>query len=165
METRYFEYSANPANGKYMEVSEEEFIADVMNDNHRFYIPMGTVVLECTEKEFREYRKERNHHFYLAEIEAEENVEILPINEEICKIPALGYSEEELVEKAYNDMQTEELKKALQKLAEEERQLIIMYYYLEMTQEEIAKSIGKTQQAISYEIGTILNKLHKLLKN
>ena len=62
-------------------------------------------------------------------------------------------------------MQTEELKKALQKLAEEERQLIIMYYYLEMTQEEIAKSIGKTQQAISYEIGTILNKLHKLLKN
>ncbi|MDE5885382.1 MAG: sigma-70 family RNA polymerase sigma factor [Oscillospiraceae bacterium] len=165
METRYFEYNTNPADGKYTEVSEEQFIRDVMENKNRFYIPMGTVVFECTEKEFRRYRKERNHHVYLEKIEAEENVILLPINEEICEIPALEYSEEELIEKAYTSIQKEVLRKALQTLGEDERRLIHLRYYLEMTQEEIAELIGKTQQSISYEIGAVLNKLHKLLKN
>ena len=83
------------------------------------------------------------------------------------KISSTGFLNAVTVNLKWNccNIQKEALRKALQTLNEGERRLIHMRYYLEMTQEEIAELIGKTQQSISYEIGAVLNKLHKFLKN
>ena len=53
MKIKYFEYNNDPNGEKYIEVSEEKFIKDVMITEGRFYISFGNFVLECREKEYR----------------------------------------------------------------------------------------------------------------
>lgn len=57
-----------------------------------------------------------------------------------------------------------DLKCALSKLSENERDLIYRLYFLCESENEIADKFGKTQQSISKSKSAILYKLHKLLK-
>lgn len=57
-----------------------------------------------------------------------------------------------------------DLKYALSKLSENERDLIYRLYFLCESENEIADKFGKTQQSISKSKSAILYKLHKLLK-
>ncbi len=57
-----------------------------------------------------------------------------------------------------------DLKCALSKLSENERDLIYRIYFLCESENEIADELGKTQQSISKSKSAVLYKLHKLLK-
>lgn len=57
-----------------------------------------------------------------------------------------------------------DLKYALSKLSESERDLIYRIYFLCESENEIANRLGKTQQSISKSKSAVLYKLHKLLK-
>lgn len=57
-----------------------------------------------------------------------------------------------------------DLKYALSKLSESERDLIYRIYFLCESENEIADKLGKTQQSISKSKSAILYKLHKFLK-
>lgn len=57
-----------------------------------------------------------------------------------------------------------DLKYALSKLSESERDLIYRIYFLCESENEIADKLGKTQQSVSKSKSAILYKLHKLLK-
>lgn len=57
-----------------------------------------------------------------------------------------------------------DLKCALSKLSENERDLIYRIYFLCESENEIANRLGKTQQSISKSKSAVLCKLHKLLK-
>lgn len=57
MKVRYFEYNSDQNGEKYIEVSEEKFIKDVMITEGRFYISFGNFVLECSESEYKEEAK------------------------------------------------------------------------------------------------------------
>lgn len=57
-----------------------------------------------------------------------------------------------------------DLKCALSKLSENERDLIYRIYFLCESENEIANKLGKTQQSISKSKSAVLYKLHKLLK-
>ena len=57
-----------------------------------------------------------------------------------------------------------DLKYALSKLSESERDLIYRLYFLCESENEIADKFGKTQQSISKSKSVVLYKLHKLLK-
>lgn len=57
-----------------------------------------------------------------------------------------------------------DLKCAISKLSESERDLIYRIYFLCESENEIANKLGKTQQSISKSKSAILCKLHKLLK-
>lgn len=57
-----------------------------------------------------------------------------------------------------------DLKCALSKLSENERDLIYRIYFLYESENEIADKLGKTQQSISKSKSAVLYKLHKLLK-
>lgn len=56
------------------------------------------------------------------------------------------------------------VEQALDKLTADERYIIVNIYFNERTERELAKELGKTQQAISKSKARILLKLHEILK-
>ena len=116
--------------------------------------------MECTRKEFIKYRKEDRHKRYIKEI-----------NEEYA--PAAVVSFEELpmsiVEKiSVPDDDTERDEKVIKAfwsfvstLSEDKQTILRLYYGTEMSQEEIAERLGKSQQSISYVCRSALSKFNK----
>ena len=68
MKVRYFEYNSDQNGEKYIEVSEEKFIKDVIITEGRFYISFGNFVLECSESEYKEEAKRKRHTRFLFRI-------------------------------------------------------------------------------------------------
>ena len=124
METKYYEYNSTSAKGKYMEVTEAEFQSDVMESEGRFYIPFGTSVLECSEKEYREYANERNRHKYLSQNSEKKEVTVVSIERVSEQILAIDGWLEELLDSLALDEAKKKLKIAIDKLSEYERFLI-----------------------------------------
>jgi RNA polymerase sigma factor (sigma-70 family) len=57
------------------------------------------------------------------------------------------------------------LPKAMAKLTSRQREVVIMYFWHDMTQQEIAEELGIDQSVVSRTIGYSLKKLKKILKN
>lgn len=68
MKVRYFEYNNDQNGEKYIKVSEEKFIKDVMITEGRFYISFGNFVLECSESEYKEEAKCKKHTRYISSL-------------------------------------------------------------------------------------------------
>ena len=62
------------------------------------------------------------------------------------------------------DALKEALPKAMEKLTSRQREVVIMYFWHNMTQQEIAEELGITQQAVSLYIDYSLKKLRKTIK-
>ena len=58
----------------------------------------------------------------------------------------------------------EALPKAIKKLTARQREVVVMYFWDNMTQQEIAEELGITQQAVSLYIDYSLKKLRKTIK-
>ena len=165
MKVRYFEYSNVTDGEKYIEVSEEKFIKDVMITEGRFYISFGNFVLECSERQYRDYAVERNRHKYLFQDSNKKTVNLISLEDVSEKLLADESWEDNIIESIAFDAEKEKLQKALSELNEHELFLIHEYFYNNRRQSEIADLIGESQQTISYQIRACLVKLYKLMKN
>ncbi len=67
-------------------------------------------------------------------------------------------------EKAYRKLRLEALRKAYQTLSDDERKLLCLYYYHELSMEEIGKRLGVTKMAISKRLRKILDHLRGLME-
>lgn len=164
METKYFEYNRTSSKGKYMEVTEAEFQRDVIESEGRYYISFGTCVLECNEKEYREYANERNRHKYLSQNSEKKEVTVVSTEAVSEQVLAIDGWVDELLEKVALDEAKKKLRLALSELSEYERFLITEYFYKRRKQSEIAETLGEKQQNISYHIRVCLAKLAELMK-
>ncbi len=84
---------------------------------------------------------------------------------EIASIPDLftNAHPDPTFEKAYRNLRLEALRKAYQTLSDDERKLLRMYYYHELSMEEIGKRLGVTKMAISKRLRKILDRLRGLM--
>lgn len=89
---------------------------------------------------------------------------VISIEETSLKEISDETAEEEIIEKAMLEFNKAKLKKALSLLDDADRNLVTAYYFKGMTQEMIAKTIGKNQQTVSYQINKCLVKLAELMK-
>ena len=64
-----------------------------------------------------------------------------------------------------NNILNEEIKNAINKLSEVQKRRIILYYFLNYTQREIADIEGTSIRAVQYTLNSALNKLRELLKH
>ena len=165
MKVKYFEYNNDQNGEKYIEVSEEKFIKDVIITEGRFYISFGNFVFECSEREYRDYAVERNRHKYLSQDRNKKTVNLVSIEDVSEKFLLDESWEDEIIESIAFDTEKEKLQKALSELNEHELFLIHEYFYNNRKQSEIADLIGESQQTISYQIRACLVKLHELMKN
>ena len=164
MKIKYFEFNCNPNEGKYMEVTKEEFQRDVISTEGRFYISFGTCVLECSEKDYRDYASERNRKKYLTENSQKKKVVVVSIDDVNEQSLANDEWEDELLDKVTMDVAKPKLRIALAQLTEYERFLITEYFYNGRKQIEIANAIGQKRQTVTYQIKACLVKLAELMK-
>ena len=162
--TKYYKFSGNQ-DSKYIEVTEKEFICEVIRKTGHFYISFGNAVLECSKEEYRRFRTERNRHRHLKQIENQEHIVILQLDEEICSVPENESAEEEIMNNALYSFYKSRLMKAMEMLDKDEQYLIDAYYFQRKSQKEIGNEIGENQQNISRKLTKILYKLNELLKN
>lgn len=165
MKVKYFEYNSDQNGEKYIEVTEEKFIKDVIITEGRFYISFGNFALQCNEKEYRDYAVERNRHKYLSQDGNKKTVNLISIEDVSEKFLVDESWEDEIIEGIAFDTEKEKLQKALSELNEYELFLIHEYFYHNRRQSEIADLIGESQQTISQQIHSCLVKLHELMKN
>ena len=72
--------------------------------------------------------------------------------------------QESLEETVFKDITAEELHRAIQKLPELQKRRVVMYYFGDMTYEEIARMENCTQQAVTKSVHAAIKKLKKTLK-
>lgn len=168
MKTKYFEYNSNPDEGKYLEVTKEEFQRDVIETEGRFYISFGTSVMECEEHEHKKDKKEKEHSEYISKDASGKKPTILSLDEYKLKT---GMDITEVIEdttvnvedECYKKYQYELLYAALAQLDQDELELVNLIYWDELSQRDVGECFGGTQQSISKKNRRILDELTNLM--
>lgn len=158
-------------NGNYTEITYEELCQIRSTDEeykkkHRF-LRLHGILMEVTEKDYKIFYKTRRHQKYLkerAEDKKDISIDALAMEKyggEIT-IPDTTENVEMQVERK---LMLENLKTCILLLSDEDQKIIYLRFYMDLTEEQIGKIYGITQQAVSKRIGRIIEKIKKLLKN
>ena len=127
----------------------------------RYFIDMDGFMIESTEAEYKDWRKERDHSDYLHKQESQ--VQLLSLygcedDSQGDSIPDMDVSTEET---ALHSLELQELTKALKMLDDDEYSLIYALFLSQncKTQSQLSSRLGLTQAGISRQKKRILEKL------
>lgn len=158
-------------NGSYTEITYEQLCQIRSTDEeykkkHRF-LRLHGVLMEVAEKDYKIFYKTRRHQKYLKErAEEKKDVSIDALAQEKyggeIMIPDTTQNVEMQVERK---LMLENLKTCILLLPDESQRIIFLRFYEELTEAQIGKIYGITQQAVSKRIGRIIEKIKKFLKN
>lgn len=158
-------------NGSYTEITYEQLcqirsIDEEYKKKHRF-LRLHGILMEVTEKDYKIFYKTRRHQKYLKErAEEKKDVSIDAFAQEKyggeIMIPDTTENVEMQVERK---LMLENLKTCILLLPDESQKIIYLRFYMNLTEAQIGKIYGITQQAVSKRIGRIIEKIKKLLKN
>ena len=101
---------------------------------------------ECNEGKRSNYR----HEFYIEGDGEDWNDE--------CSVPS---AEDEVMEREDEREERERLRKAMDKLTDRQREIVNLYYFHKLTQEEIAKRLGIRQQSVLDVLNAAIKRLQK----
>ena len=131
----------------------------------RYFIDMDGFMIESTEAEYKDWRKERDHSDYLHKQESQ--VQLLSLygcedDSQGDSIPDMDISTEET---ALHSLELQELTKALKMLDDDEYSLIYALFLSQncKTQSQLSSRLGLTQAGISRQKKRILEKLKFLV--
>ena len=131
----------------------------------RYFIDMDGFMIESTEAEYKDWRKERDHSDYLHKQESQ--VQLLSLygcedDSQGDSIPDMDVSTEET---ALHSLELQELTKALKMLDDDEYSLIYALFLSQncKTQSQLSSRLGLTQAGISRQKKRILEKLKFLV--
>lgn len=135
----------------------------------RLYI-VNNIGIEIVNSDKEIIRRDERHRQYIADTKRKHPYICVSISTQSDD----GLSGEEVLrdesvdvqETVLNRIMSEQVRKALEQLDESERQLIEALFFHEpkISQAELAKKNGMTQQAVSYRLAQILRKLRKILQ-
>lgn len=158
--------------GKYIELSYEEFCekkeeTEGHDAKKRRYILIQGMLLEVDESAYREHYRICRRMRYLMEME--QKVQILSFEDcieaglegsilpaENKKLPDAIAEEKDIIQR---------LRCAIDRLTNEERDLILAHFFFHATQAELARRYGITQAAISQRLQRILQKMREELES
>lgn len=160
MKVKYFEYNNDQNGEKYIEVSEEKFIKDVIITEGRFYISFGNFVLECSESEYKEEAKRKRHTRYISSL----SDGIYPTFEEFDENNSSVIFYEDMFEGIEDKILFQNVLSYLMTFSPEEQKVFKMVVLEGKSETETALAIGKTQQSVSYKIKAMLLKIAKHFK-
>lgn len=137
-----------------------------MADQEKYYLPVDGKMVEVTEEQYREfyrhkrrekYQKEQdqdNHVFHYSDLDTDEIV-----GEEMFSYPNAISVEEKVISKYLH----EKVRRCMDELPEEDRDLIFALYFEGQTERAYAKEIGISQAAIRKRRKHILSQLKKMM--
>ena len=131
----------------------------------RYFIDMDEFMIESTEAEYKDWRKERDHSDYLHEQESQVQLLSLYGGEDDSQgdsIPDMDVSTEET---ALHSLELQELTNALKMLDDDEYSLIYALFLSQncKTQSQLSRRLGLIQAGISRQKKRILEKLKILV--
>ena len=158
--------------GKYTELSYEEFCekkeeTEDSDAKNRKYILIQGMLLEVDEPAYREHYRICRRMRYLMEME--QQVQILSFEDcieagiEGSILPAEPEKTPDAIAEGKDTIQR--LRRAIDRLTNEERDLILAHFFFHATQEELARRYGITQAAVSQRLQRILQKLRRELES
>lgn len=155
--------------GKYIEMPYEEFNRRRQEDEscrEKRFLSLHGMLMEVTEEEYVSYYKDKRRQRYIderAKIFGTFSYDALTTDEfngkDILSDPNSNVEAE--VQARYF---TEKLRTALSELTDDERILITLHYYKDISESELAKKYGISQQAISKRIKKIREKLKSIIE-
>ena len=125
------------------------------------------MLMEVTPEEYQAFYQEYNHQNYIQRLSIK-NGDIsydMLTNEEQNGANILVDSAPDIVEQVEKRIMLDKLRTSLALLSEEELQMLISLFYLEMTERDLAREYQISQVAIHKRKQRILEKLKKLLEN
>ena len=157
--------------GKYIELSYEEFCekkeeTEGFDAKNRRYILVQGMLLEVDEPAYREHYRICRRMRYLMEME--QKVQILSFEDcikaglEGSILPAQTEKSPDAIAEGKDMIQR--LRRAIDRLSNEERALILAHFFFHATQEELARHYSITQAAVSQHLQRILRKLREELE-
>ena len=158
--------------GKYIELSYEEFCekkeeTEGFDAKNRRYILVQGMLLEVDEPAYREHYRICRRMRYLMEME--QKVQILSFEDCIeagLEGSILPAENEKLPDAIAEEKDTiQRLRCAIDRLTNDERDLILAHFFFHATQEELARRHGITQAAVSQRLQSILQKLREELES
>lgn len=157
-------------NDSYVEISYKELCQRTTQDKFyedKLFLPLHGMLMEVAEDEYKIFYKNVRRQKYLKELSAANgdfSYDMLTTDEFNGQDILVDEKQdvEEIVEK---NMLLDKLNTGLSLLSVEEKELIRMIFFEELTEREIAKKQGVSQVAVHKKKQRILNKLKKILKN
>ena len=158
--------------GKYTELSYEEFCekkeeTEGFDAKHRRYILIQGMLLEVDEPAYREHYRICRRMRYLMEME--QQVQILSFEDCIeagLEGSILSAETEKMPDAIAEGKDTiQRLRRAIDRLTNEERDLILALFFFHATQEKLARRHGITQAAVSQCLQRILQKMREELES
>ena len=157
--------------GKYIELSYEEFCekkeeTEGFDAKNRKYILIQGMLLEVNEPAYREHYRICRRMRYLMEME--QKVQLISFEDSIeaglegSILPAESEKTPDAIAEGKDMIQR--LRRAIDRLSNEERVLILAHFFCHATQEELAQRHGITQSAVSQRLQRTLQKLREELE-
>lgn len=156
-------------NGSYQEITYQEH-CQIQQSNasyeNRYFIPLQGMLLEVGREIYVEFYREKERNRYLRKLDREHG--LLSIESfEKADNSDMDYLTDTVTDMAgtvMNQLQLEKLRECISLLSAEEQKLIHQYYYDEISEVELSKEYGVSQQAVSKRLKKIRQKLKHLME-
>ncbi|WP_333636887.1 hypothetical protein [Ruminococcus sp.] len=173
MKTKYFEFSKNGGSEKYSEFTEAEYLKAKEEEN-RWFISFGDSVLECEESQYSDHFSKKDHGEYTQKDRNWKKVIPLSLEQytyggnyeqKILKDSTVVPLEERILEQLDLEHDLVKLKKVMKKLKPYEREIIYQLFWMNKSQNDLAKKYSVTRQTMHEKVHRILVKALKLFEN
>lgn len=153
-------------NGEYVELEYDKFCKmKQFNESfrERKFIPIQGNFLEVDKESYKEFYKDYERQKYLRQLEIANTVYQTEESEGNEGMYRVNIADEEFENRELDRIMLSNLVKAIELLAEGERQLIDLLYCKGLSQRQAAKILQITQPAIKYRLDQLLAKLKGLM--
>ena len=153
----------------YVEMTYQEFLERRSTDlsyKSRRFILFGNHLMELSEENYRAYYKEKRRAKYVKERERKFGVFSYDALSDrgICGEELIADQEVDVCDLAVSRTLVENLRNCLSLLSDEEYHLIRLRFYEQLTEAEIGRLCGVSQQSISKRLAGICKKIKNLMK-
>lgn len=156
-------------NGSYQEITYQEHCQKQQFDNsyeNRFFIPLQGMLLEVSREVYAEFYREKERSRYLRKLDRENGLISIESFEK-ADDSVMDYLADTVVDMAgvvTDQLLLEKLRECISLLPYKEQKLIHQHYYDEISEVDLSREYGISQQAISKRLKKIRQKLKNLLE-
>lgn len=156
-------------NDTYKELTYQEYCYSKINDasyEDKRFIPVQGMLLEVDEQTYKEFYRDKERNRYLKKLDIENSLCSIDAldNEDNNGMDFISDTSKDIAEVVSDKLMLDKLRECLFLLSSSERKLIYQHYFEEITEVELSKLYGISQQAISKRLKKVREKLKQLME-
>ena len=156
-------------NGSYQEITYQKYCQNQQSDQsyeNRFSIPLQGMLLEVSREVYADFYREKERNRYLRKLDIENG--LLSIDSfEKADDNGMGYLTQTAADMAgavIDQLLLDRLRECISLLSSEEQKLIHQHYFDEISEVELGREYGISQQAVSKRLKKVRERLKNLME-